>query len=147
MNPQTRAVLERIEIDPKRVAMVLFILLIIPVASGMIIRAKRPETADKIRPWARRIARMVLTVVVAILLLGNTTEAIAHSGGAEAIVEWSSGGYIPLVNNVALTQRMLPTLNRWQLAALRSGHLPRMVHSQPAIVDVCKWNRATFPTS
>ena len=71
MNPETRAVLERIEIDPKRVFMVLLIMLIIPVASGMIIRAKRPETADKIRPWARRIAGMVFTVVVAILLLGN----------------------------------------------------------------------------
>jgi BASS family bile acid:Na+ symporter len=37
----------------------------------MIIRARRPEIADKIRLWARRIAGVVFTVVVAILLLGN----------------------------------------------------------------------------
>jgi BASS family bile acid:Na+ symporter len=71
MNPETRAVLERIEIDPKRVATVLLIMLIIPVGAGMIIRAKRPEIADNIRLWARRIAGIVFTVVVAILLLGN----------------------------------------------------------------------------
>jgi BASS family bile acid:Na+ symporter len=71
MNPETRAVLERIEIDPKRVATVLLILLIIPVAAGMIIRAKRPELADNFRLWARRIAGIVFTAVVAILLLGN----------------------------------------------------------------------------
>src|SRR5262245_1311708 len=42
----------------------------------------------------------------------ETTEAIAQSGGAEATVEWKADGYIPLVNNVALTQRMVPTLRR-----------------------------------
>jgi len=71
MNPETKAVLEQIKIDPKRVVMVLLIMLIVPVAAGMIIRAKRPELADNIRLWARRIAGIVFTVVVAILLLGN----------------------------------------------------------------------------
>ena len=73
LNPETKAVLEQIAIDPKRVVMVLLIMLIVPVASGMIIRAKRPETADRIRLWARRIAGVVFAVVVAILLLGNVT--------------------------------------------------------------------------
>jgi BASS family bile acid:Na+ symporter len=71
MNPETQAVLAQIKIDPKPVVMVLLIMLIIPVAAGMIIRAKRPQTADKIRRWARRIAGVVFAVVVAILLLGN----------------------------------------------------------------------------
>ena len=42
----------------------------------------------------------------------DTAEAIARSGGGEAAVEWISDGYIPLVNNVQLTQRMAPTLQR-----------------------------------
>jgi amidohydrolase len=42
----------------------------------------------------------------------ETSEAIAKSGGGEATVEWISEGYIPLINNVALTQRMVPTLQR-----------------------------------
>jgi BASS family bile acid:Na+ symporter len=71
MNPETQALLARIGIDPRRVVMVLLVMLIVPVAAGMIVRARRPGAADKIRPWARRIARVVFAVVVAILLLGN----------------------------------------------------------------------------
>jgi BASS family bile acid:Na+ symporter len=71
LNPETKAVLEQIRIDPKRVVMVLLIMLIVPIATGMIIRSKRPETADKIRQWVRRSAGIVFAVVVAILLLGN----------------------------------------------------------------------------
>lgn len=71
LNPATRAVLAQIEIDPRRVLMVLLVMLIVPVAAGMVIRAKRPGTAERIRPWARRIAGIVFAVVVAILLLGN----------------------------------------------------------------------------
>jgi amidohydrolase len=42
----------------------------------------------------------------------ETAEAVAKSGGGDATTEWISDGYIPLVNNPALTQRMLPTLQR-----------------------------------
>ncbi|MCV0397244.1 MAG: bile acid:sodium symporter [Rhizobiaceae bacterium] len=71
MNPETRAVIERIEIEPVRVVMVLLIMLIVPVAAGMLIRARNPGTADRIRHWVRRIAGLVFAVVVAVLLLGN----------------------------------------------------------------------------
>ncbi len=71
MNPGTEAVLAQIEIEPKRVVMVLLIMLIIPVTAGMFIRAKHPATAEKIRLWVRRIAVVVFAVVVAMLLLGN----------------------------------------------------------------------------
>ena len=42
----------------------------------------------------------------------ETAEAIARSGGGDATTEWISDGYIPLINDVALTQRMVPTLQR-----------------------------------
>ena len=42
----------------------------------------------------------------------ETAEAVAKSGGGDATTEWISDGYIPLVNNPALTLRMLPTLQR-----------------------------------
>lgn len=71
MSPETRAVIERIEIEPVRVVMVLLIMLVVPVTAGMLIRAGNPATADRIRPWVRRIAGLVFAVVVAILLLGN----------------------------------------------------------------------------
>jgi BASS family bile acid:Na+ symporter len=71
MNPDTKAVLQTIVIDPKRVIVTLLIMLVVPVTAGMLVRAKRPETADRIRLWSRRIAGGVFAVVVAILLLGN----------------------------------------------------------------------------
>jgi BASS family bile acid:Na+ symporter len=71
MNPETRSVIERIEIEPVRVAMVLLVMLIVPVAAGMLIRARHPATADDIRHWVRRIAGLVFAVVVAILLVSN----------------------------------------------------------------------------
>ena len=42
----------------------------------------------------------------------ETAEAIALSGGGEAVVVWNDDYVIPLINNVALTKRMLPTLQR-----------------------------------
>src|SRR5262249_35304822 len=42
----------------------------------------------------------------------ETAEAIAKSGGGEAEVQWISDGYIPLINDVGLTNRMVPTLRR-----------------------------------
>jgi amidohydrolase len=44
--------------------------------------------------------------------VNETAEAIARSGGAEAAVEWLDDYVIPLVNDVPLTQRILPTLRR-----------------------------------
>lgn len=71
MSPETRAVIEEIVIEPMQVVMVLLIMLVVPVAAGMLIRARNPATADRSRPWVRRIAGAVFAVVVAILLLGN----------------------------------------------------------------------------
>lgn len=71
LNPTTRTVLATIDIDPRRVVVVLLVMLIVPVTAGMIVRARRPATADEIRVSARRIAGIVFALVVAILLLGN----------------------------------------------------------------------------
>ncbi len=71
LNPQTNAVLLQIQIDPRRVLMVLGIMLVAPISAGMLIRARSPEIADRIRPLARRVAGGVFAAVVAILLLGN----------------------------------------------------------------------------
>jgi BASS family bile acid:Na+ symporter len=71
MNPSTQAVLQDIQMDPKRVVMTLLIMLIVPVTVGMLLRAKSPDTADKIRVSTRRIAGIVFAVVVAMIIGGN----------------------------------------------------------------------------
>ena len=71
MNPSTQAVLQDIQMDPQRVVMTLLIMLIVPVTAGMLLRARRSDLADQIRVWTRRIAGMVFTVVVAMIIGGN----------------------------------------------------------------------------
>jgi BASS family bile acid:Na+ symporter len=71
LNPETQSLLARIVIDPRRVVLVLLAMLVIPVVAGMLLRARRPATADRMRRWTRRAAGAVFAVVVAVLLLGN----------------------------------------------------------------------------
>lgn len=71
MNESTRAVLRDIRMDPGQVVVTLLIMLIIPVTAGMLLRARRPDTADAIRTPARRLAGLVFAVVVAMIILGN----------------------------------------------------------------------------
>ena len=71
MNVSTRAVLRDIRMDPRQVVVTLLIMLIIPVAAGMLLRARRPAIADAIRTPARRVAGLVFGVVVAMIILGN----------------------------------------------------------------------------
>lgn len=71
MNASTRAVLRDIRMDPRQVVVTLLIMLIIPVTAGMLLRARRPDTADAIRTPARRLAGLVFAVVVAMIILGN----------------------------------------------------------------------------
>jgi BASS family bile acid:Na+ symporter len=51
--------------------MTLLIMLIVPVTAGMLLRAKRPDIADRIRLWTRRIAGLVFAVVVVMIIGGN----------------------------------------------------------------------------
>jgi amidohydrolase len=58
----------------------------------------------------------------------DTAEAIARSAGGDASVEWTSG-YLPLINNVALTNRMAPTLQR-VAGAGRVLEVPRLTSAE-----------------
>jgi BASS family bile acid:Na+ symporter len=62
--------------DPRRVVMTLLIMLIVPVTVGMLLRAKSPDTADKIRVSTRRIAGIVFAVVVA-MIIGSNIKSLA----------------------------------------------------------------------
>jgi BASS family bile acid:Na+ symporter len=69
MNPSTHAVLQDIRMDPQRVIMTLLIMLVIPVTAGMLMRAKRPNTANRIRGVTRRIAGIVFALLAQVALL------------------------------------------------------------------------------
>ena len=67
-NPATSGLLQSIRVDPKRVVVILVIMVLVPVTAGMAICGKRPEVATRIRPWIRGISILVFaTVVIAVL--------------------------------------------------------------------------------
>jgi BASS family bile acid:Na+ symporter len=75
MNPSTRAALADIQMNPQQVVMTLLIMLIVPVTAGMLLRAKRPDIADRIRLWTRRIVGLVFAVVV--MIIGGNIKSLA----------------------------------------------------------------------
>jgi BASS family bile acid:Na+ symporter len=76
MNPSTLAVLQNIRMDPQRVIMTLLIMLVIPVTAGMLLRAKRPNTANRIRGVTRRVAGIIFAVIVA-MIIGSNLKSLA----------------------------------------------------------------------
>lgn len=71
MNPAIKALLQDIKIDPKQVVIGFVLMVALPVVAGMLIRAKRPQVADKIRKGVRIGAGVVFAVVVAMVLGAN----------------------------------------------------------------------------
>jgi BASS family bile acid:Na+ symporter len=57
--------------DLQRVILTLLIMLVIPVTAGMLLRAKRPDTANRIRKAVRLIAGIVFAVIVAMIIGSN----------------------------------------------------------------------------
>jgi bile acid:Na+ symporter, BASS family len=71
MNPSTLSLLQNISMNPQRVIMALLIMLFVPVTTGMVLRAKRPDTANRIRKAVRLIAGIVFAVIVAMIIGSN----------------------------------------------------------------------------
>lgn len=86
MNPATSGVLRAIEINPRRLIAMLMLMLVVPVSAGMLLRAKRPVTAEAIRRWVRRIAMIVFACVVTVILGSNLELLVGHARQALAPV-------------------------------------------------------------
>ena len=101
LNPATAGVLDTIGIDAKRVVLILTVMLVAPVTGGMLLRAKRPRIAQRLRRWVRRGAALVFAVMVAIVVGSN----------ARLIIDYSSIALLP----VLITFATAATLG-WALA-------------------------------
>lgn len=71
MNSSTHGVLQDIRMDPHQVIMTLLLMLVIPVTAGMLLHAKRPSTANRIRGITRHIAGIVFAIIVATIIGSN----------------------------------------------------------------------------
>lgn len=79
LNPATAQLLREIDIDAKRVVMVLMIMLVVPVAAGMLIRARAAAKAERMRKWVRRFAMLVFGTVVALVLGANLELLLSYA--------------------------------------------------------------------
>ncbi|HLU94349.1 MAG TPA: bile acid:sodium symporter family protein [Membranihabitans sp.] len=75
-NPSTLPLIQKISMDPQRVIMTLLIMLVIPVITGMYLRARHPDTANRIRKTVRLIAGIVFGVIVTIIIGSNIQSLI-----------------------------------------------------------------------
>lgn len=83
MNPTTAGLLNDISIDAGKVIMVLMIMVFIPVLTGMLISARRPEFARKIRGWVRGLSMLAFATVV-VVVIGQNLKLLG-SFAAEAL--------------------------------------------------------------
>lgn len=82
INPSTAALLHEIGIDAKRVLGVLMIMVVIPVSLGMLLCAKRPALAAKMRRPVRRASMTVFGAVVVVVLGMNLNLLLDYADDA-----------------------------------------------------------------
>ncbi|NJB86822.1 BASS family bile acid:Na+ symporter [Lewinella marina] len=75
-NPSTLEILQHISMDPRRTALTLVIMLLLPVTAGMLLRDTRPNTAGRIRGKVRLGAGVIFGVIVT-LLIGSNFNSLA----------------------------------------------------------------------
>ena len=92
MNPVTSALLHAIEIDATRVIGVLMIMMVVPVTLGMLIAARRPTLARRMRKWVRRVSMMIFGTVVAVVLGQN----------AGLLLDYAPEALVPVVSTFAV---------------------------------------------
>jgi BASS family bile acid:Na+ symporter len=86
MNPVTIELLHDIEISVGRVIGVLMIMVVAPVTMGMLIAAKRPTAASKLKRWVRRLSMLVFGTVVVVVLGQNARLLLDYASEALAPV-------------------------------------------------------------
>lgn len=92
MNPATSALLSDIRIDAKMVIVGMMIMVVIPVTAGMLIGARRPELAGKMRKWVRRLSMLAFSGVVAAVLAMN----------ARLLLEYASEALVPVLSTFTI---------------------------------------------
>ena len=64
-------VLEGVSVDPLKIARSLVFLMMIPLAIGLLVKARLSVAAARIQPWLNRVSTLSLTLLIALLLATN----------------------------------------------------------------------------
>ena len=63
-HPGTRELLREVGVDAGQIAMMFLVTIAVPILAGMLLSARRPALAARIRVWARRVAMVLFVFVV-----------------------------------------------------------------------------------
>lgn len=78
LNPETRALLTTISVDPVELLAMVVLVLILPMVAGMALGKRRPHLARKLEKPLRHFSLLVLLVFVGGALVKNIEQFIAH---------------------------------------------------------------------
>jgi BASS family bile acid:Na+ symporter len=81
-NPDTADLMREIGIDPVVFAMTFFVTVGLPIAGGMLLSARRPAAAAKIKVWVRRGSLVLFALVVVSGTLANLRLLLNYAGEA-----------------------------------------------------------------
>ena len=63
-NPATRELMRDVGMDPLEFVMAFLVAIGIPVVGGMMLNARRPQLAVKLRRWSRRVAMVMFVLII-----------------------------------------------------------------------------------
>lgn len=97
-NPATRELLRDVGMDPLEFVMAFLVAVGIPVVGGMMINARRPQLATKLRLWSRRIAMVMFVLIITSGTLVNLKLLLDFAGLAlmPAVLACSLAFYVSL---------------------------------------------------
>jgi BASS family bile acid:Na+ symporter len=72
--------LEGVSIDPTKIARSLVLLMLLPLGAGLLVKARLPYVADRIRAPLNRISSLSLVVLIVLLLMTNIKNVIGLFG-------------------------------------------------------------------
>jgi BASS family bile acid:Na+ symporter len=72
--------LEGVSIDPTKIARSLVLLMLLPLGAGLLVKARLPHVADRVRAPLNRISSLSLVVLIVLLLVTNIKNVIALFG-------------------------------------------------------------------
>lgn len=94
--PETRRLLREVSLDPVEMAGTVVVLLGIPLAAGMLLAARLPAAARKLRKPMNRLSLVMLAALIALAVAGNFKAFHPHFGPVAILVALHNGGGLAL---------------------------------------------------
>ena len=82
----TRAILRQTTLDPVSIAITVFFMLILPLMLGILVNARRPEFAARIRKTMQRISMAIFIGFIVLALAANWSFFLSYAGAVAGLV-------------------------------------------------------------